>query len=70
MDCRSANIDTPEEIASRVERAMEFHPKENLLLAPDCGFAPGLRSTIPLDEAYIKLKNEARAAEILRERHG
>ena len=70
VNCRSANVDTPEEIASRVERAMEFHPKENLLLAPDCGFAPGLRSTIPLDEAYIKLKNEARAAEILRERHG
>ena len=70
VDCRSANVDTPEEIAARVEKAMEYHPKENLLLAPDCGFAPGLLSTIPLDEAYIKLKNEAAAAQILRDRHG
>ena len=33
VDCRSANVDTPEEIAARVEKAMEYHPKENLLLA-------------------------------------
>lgn len=70
VNCRSAKVDTPEEIVERVERAMQYHPKERLLLAPDCGFAPGLTSTIPLDEAYSKLQNEVRAAEILRERHG
>ena len=70
VDCRSAKVDTPEEIAARVERAMEFVPKERLLLAPDCGFAPAMGGLIPLDEAYVKLKNDAKAAEILRQRHG
>ena len=70
VDCRSANIDTPEEIAGRVERAMQYIPKERILLAPDCGFAPGIRGSIPLDESYVKLKNEVKAAGILRERYG
>jgi 5-methyltetrahydropteroyltriglutamate--homocysteine methyltransferase len=70
VDCRSANVDTPEEIAARIETAMRYHPKERILLAPDCGFAPHLQSAIPLDEAYTKLQNEVQAAQILRERHG
>ena len=69
VDCRSAKIDTPEEIVARVERAMQFLPKERISLAPDCGFAPGAGLTIPLDEAYTKLKNEVKAAHILRERY-
>ena len=70
VDCRGAHIDTPEEIAGRVERAMRYVDKERLLLTPDCGFAPGMGSPIPLDEPYLKLKNEVRAAEMLRERYG
>jgi 5-methyltetrahydropteroyltriglutamate--homocysteine methyltransferase len=72
VDCRSANVDAPEAIAARVERAMRFVDKERILLAPDCGFAPGMAmaQAVPLDEAYTKLKNEAKAAQILRERHG
>ena len=70
VDCRSAHIDTPEEIVARVEKAMQFVDKERISLAPDCGFAPGLSSSIPLDEAYVKLKNEAEAAIIIRERYG
>ena len=75
VDCRSAKIDTPEEIVARVERAMQFLPKERISLAPDCGFAPGggfgprPGLAIPLDEAYTKLKNEVMAAHILRERY-
>ena len=70
VDCRAEHIDTPEEIVERVEQAMRFLPKERISLTPDCGFAPGGGSAIPLDEAYAKLKNEVKAAEILRERHG
>ena len=44
---------------------MQFLSKERISLAPDCGFAPGFPSTIPLDEAYVKLKNEVKAAQIL-----
>ena len=69
VDCRSAEIDTPEQIVERVETAMRFLPKERISLAPDCGFAPGAGMKIPLDEAYTKLKNEVEAARILRERY-
>ena len=70
VDCRGEVIDPPETIIGRVEKAMEHVAKERLVLAPDCGFAPGNAADIPLDEAYAKLRNMARAAEVLRERHG
>jgi len=38
-------------------------------LNPDCGFAPGKSSEIPLDEAYLKLRNEAEASRILRDKY-
>ncbi len=70
VDCRSSHIDTPDEIADRVRRAAQYIAPERLLLHPDCGFAPGSAADIPLDEAYMKLRNEALAAEILREEFG
>jgi 5-methyltetrahydropteroyltriglutamate--homocysteine methyltransferase len=69
VDCRGARIDSPEEIAGRVERALEHVAPERLSLHPDCGFAPGSAADIPLDEAYQKLKNEAAAATLLRARY-
>ena len=66
MDCRSAHIDTPEEIVRRVREALEYVAPNRIMLHPDCGFAPGSAADIPLDEAYLKLRNEARAAEMLR----
>ena len=66
VDCRSNHIDTPEEIAGRVRKALNYVPPERVLLHPDCGFAPGSAADIPLDEAYLKLKNEALAADMLR----
>ena len=70
VDCRGEHIDTPEEIVARVENALRYLSPERITLNPDCGFAPGSAADIPIDEAYQKLKNEARAAEILRERYG
>ena len=70
VDCRGEHIDTPEEIVARVENALRHLPPERITLNPDCGFAPGSAAEIPIDEAYQKLKNEAKAAEILRERYG
>jgi 5-methyltetrahydropteroyltriglutamate--homocysteine methyltransferase len=66
VDCRGEHIDTPEEIASRVEKALKFVAPERLTLHPDCGFAPGSAADIPLDEAYQKLVNEVEAARMLR----
>ncbi len=70
VDCRSSHIDTPDEIAARVRRAAQYVAPERLMLHPDCGFAPGSAADIPLDEAYLKLRNEALAAEMLREDFG
>ncbi|HEY3082253.1 MAG TPA: hypothetical protein VGM69_20400, partial [Chloroflexota bacterium] len=70
VDCRAAHIDTPEEIVARVEAALRHVDATRLWLNPDCGFAPGAAAEIPLDEAYAKLRNEALAAQILRERYG
>jgi 5-methyltetrahydropteroyltriglutamate--homocysteine methyltransferase len=70
VDCRGEIIDRPEVIVSRVEQAMEHVPKERIVLAPDCGFAPGNAADIPVDEAYAKLRNMCVAARQLREKYG
>lgn len=70
VDCRSSHIDTPDEIADRVRRAVQYVAPERIILHPDCGFAPGSAADIPLDEAYMKLRNEALAAEMLRGEFG
>ncbi len=66
VDCRGDQIDTPTTIAERVRGALRHIDAERLLLSPDCGFAPGSAADIPLDEAYLKLKNEVLAAKLLR----
>jgi 5-methyltetrahydropteroyltriglutamate--homocysteine methyltransferase len=69
VDCRGEVIDSPETIVARVEQAIEHVGKERILLTPDCGFAPGNAADIPVDEAYVKLRNMARAAAMLREKY-
>jgi 5-methyltetrahydropteroyltriglutamate--homocysteine methyltransferase len=70
VDCRGEMIDSPEVIVSRVEHAMRHVAKERIVLAPDCGFAPGNAADIPVDEAYQKLRNMALAARRLRKKYG
>jgi 5-methyltetrahydropteroyltriglutamate--homocysteine methyltransferase len=68
VDVRFPEIETPEVIAARVEKALAYVAPERLMLNPDCGFAPGKDHEIPLEEAYAKLKSLAGAAKLLRER--
>ncbi len=70
VDCRGERIDTPEEIVTRVEGALEYVAADRLFLHPDCGFAPGSAADIPMDEAYAKLTAEVEAARRLRDAHG
>jgi 5-methyltetrahydropteroyltriglutamate--homocysteine methyltransferase len=70
VDCRGEVIDSPEVIASRVEEALRYVAKERIVLAPDCGFAPGNAADIPVDEAYAKLRNMCMAARRLRDKYG
>lgn len=66
VDVRFPEIEPPEKIAERVEKALAHVAPERLWLNPDCGFAPGKDHEIPLEEAYAKLKNLAAAAKLLR----
>jgi 5-methyltetrahydropteroyltriglutamate--homocysteine methyltransferase len=70
VDCRGEIIDSPEVIISRVEQAMRYVAEDRIVLAPDCGFAPGNAADIPVDEAYAKLRNMCIAARFLRDKYG
>ena len=70
VECRFEKIDTRDEIVSRVEQALEHVDLARLSINPDCGFSPGLDGTMPLEEPYQKLKNEAAAARKLRVLYG
>jgi 5-methyltetrahydropteroyltriglutamate--homocysteine methyltransferase len=67
VDVRFEEIDTPEAIVERVERALEHVAAERLMLTPDCGFSPGKDHEIPLDEAFVKLQGLGAAGHLLRE---
>ena len=60
-------IDSVETIAARVRQAAKFLAPERIVLNPDCGFAPGSGAVVTIDEAYVKLRNLAAAARLLRE---
>jgi 5-methyltetrahydropteroyltriglutamate--homocysteine methyltransferase len=70
IDVLSENVDSPEVIVDRVERASRFVDYTRISLNPDCGFAPSSENPIPLREAAMKLASVAQAARILRDRHG
>jgi 5-methyltetrahydropteroyltriglutamate--homocysteine methyltransferase len=61
LNLNDATVETPEEIAGRVRRALPYVPAERLVLAPDCGM-----KYLPRDAAYGKLAAMAQAAELLR----
>jgi 5-methyltetrahydropteroyltriglutamate--homocysteine methyltransferase len=43
VDVKSYYIETPEDIAARVRRCLEFAPPERLSFAPDCGLSQTAR---------------------------
>ena len=68
---RTDRIESPDEIARRVERALELYPPERIWLNPDCGF--GTFSNRPVNDAEIatrKLEAMVEAARMLRGRYG
>lgn len=66
VDVRFPEIDSPEQIIDRVQKALAHVAPERITLNPDCGFAPGKDHEIPLEEAYAKLKSLGEAARRLR----
>src|SRR3989344_2796143 len=69
VDCRPTVFDKAETIVKRVEKAMKYVDKERIILNPDCGFAPGAQAPISIDDAYLKLKEMTKAADILRKKY-
>ena len=62
-------VETPDQVVSRVERIIGHIEPERIWLNPDCGFAPGMFRTFPREIAFAKLKSMTSAAEMLRKKH-
>lgn len=64
---RSDDIESADDIARRVERALRFYPAENIFLNPDCGFCTFANRPMAHDDvAAAKLGAIASAARLLR----
>ena len=70
IDHTDVHVETPQEVAARTQRAMEYVPAERISLNPDCGFAPSSVNPMDLDEAYLKLSAMCGGASLLREQYG
>lgn len=65
IDVASNEIETPEEVADTLGRALQFVPKHRLYACTNCGMAP-----MPREVAVKKLEALARGAALARSRYG
>jgi 5-methyltetrahydropteroyltriglutamate--homocysteine methyltransferase len=65
IDVASDEVETPEQVADTIGRALQFVAKEHLIPCTNCGMAPMDR-----DIAMAKLQALAQGAEIARKRWG
>ncbi len=70
IDHCEREVETPEQVAARVEAALTYIRPERITVNPDCGFSPSAVNPMDVDEAYAKLKAMCAGAELLRARHG
>ena len=61
IDLNDMTVETPEIVVARIKRALPYVPKENVILAPDCGM-----KYLPREVAFGKMKAMVEAARILR----
>jgi 5-methyltetrahydropteroyltriglutamate--homocysteine methyltransferase len=61
LDVHSHEVETPETVRARIEKALQLLPKESLWIDPDCGL-----KTRTIDEAKGKLINMLDAVRRLR----
>jgi 5-methyltetrahydropteroyltriglutamate--homocysteine methyltransferase len=61
LDLGDPSVETPDQVASRIRRALDVLPPERLILTPDCGM-----KYLPRDVAFGKLKSLAEGAAIVR----
>ena len=65
IDLDDTEVETPETVVQRIERALPYVQKGHVILAPDCGM-----KYLPRERAIGKLKAMVRAAQILRGKYG
>jgi 5-methyltetrahydropteroyltriglutamate--homocysteine methyltransferase len=61
LDLSTNEIDTPEQVADRLRRALEHHPAEQIVVAPDCGL-----KYLPRDVAFAKMRAMVEGAALVR----
>ena len=64
IDVASDTVETPEEVADTIARALQFVPAERLIACTNCGLAPMSRAV-----AEAKLRALAQGAALARQRH-
>jgi 5-methyltetrahydropteroyltriglutamate--homocysteine methyltransferase len=64
IDLDSPEVETPDTVVQRIERALPYVKREHVILAPDCGM-----KYLPRERAIGKLKAMVRAAQILRAKY-
>ena len=65
IDLNDMNVETPEQVVARIQRALPYVKPENVIIAPDCGM-----KYLPRDVAYGKMCAMVEAAKILRKEFG
>lgn len=65
IDVASDEVETPEQVADTIGKALQFVPRERLFPCTNCGLAPMDREV-----ALRKLEALAKGAELARQRHG
>jgi hypothetical protein len=65
LDLGADDVETPELVAARIERALTVLPPERLVVAPDCGM-----KYLPRERAFRKLQAMVAGARLVREDHG
>ena len=61
LDLSTAEVETPEQVATRARRALAYVPADRIVLAPDCGM-----KYLPRESAFGKLTALAQGAQLLR----
>ena len=65
IDVASEQVETPEEVADAIGRALQFVPRERFIACTNCGLAPMSREV-----ALAKIEALAKGAALARERYG
>lgn len=69
ISVQNYEVESPEQVISRVERVIGHIEPERIWLNPDCGFAPGMFRTFPREIAFAKLSSMTSAAKLLRNKY-